>query len=41
MKRRLKVSKLAMVRGDEPSSVKKDPNLDPWVTEVVNKFIGQ
>ena len=27
---RLKVSKLAMVRGDEP-----------WVTEVVNKFIGQ
>ena len=41
MKRRLKVAKLAMVRGDEPSSVKKDAKLDPLVTEVFNKFIGQ
>ena len=41
MKMRLKVAKLAMIRGDEPSLVKKDAKWDPWVTEVVNKFIGQ
>ena len=41
MKMRLKVAKLAMVHGDGPSSVKKDSNLDPLITEVFNKFIGQ
>ena len=29
MKMRLKVARLAMVGGDEPSSVKKDSNLEP------------
>ena len=41
MKMRLKVAKLAVIRGDGPFSVEKDSNLDPWVTEVFNKFIGQ
>ena len=37
MNMRLKVAKLAMIRGDEPSLVKKDAKWDPWVPEVFLK----
>jgi len=49
MKMRLKVAKLAVICGDGPFSFSmllshvhaSFSNLDPWVTEVFNKFIGQ